>query len=219
MDGELLKELYALPDYILLRNLPLKQEIKSRINLRERYGISSGVLLMIYQGVVLHGRGLRLLYEAMNHVPNTALVVIGDGEQRGYYQELAKESGLAHRVFFTGMIDQDELLHYTSSGDIGTAIIERVSLSYYYALPNKLFEYIMAGVPVLASNFPQMEEIVRRYQVGYTIDPENQEELIRLLQKLVDEREDLISFIPSLQKASEELHWESDCSRFLASLE
>lgn len=219
MDGELLKKLYSIPKYILLRNLPLKQEIKTRINLRERFRISSEVLLMIYQGVVLHGRGLQLLYEAMLRVPNTALVVIGDGEQRVYYQELASEFGLENRVFFTGMISQEELLSHTSGGDIGTALIENVSLSYYYALPNKLFEYIMAGIPVLASNFPQMGEVVQSYRVGFTVDPENQEELIQILKKLVDERESLASFTPHLKKASEDLHWESDCSKFLESLE
>ena len=94
------------------------------------------------------------------------LVVLGTGVFRTKYEKLASELGITDRIHFLGNIDQKELINYTAGADIGVALIENISKSYYYALPNKLFEYIMANVPVLISDLPQMKKIVDDYNAS-----------------------------------------------------
>jgi glycosyltransferase involved in cell wall biosynthesis len=116
---------------------------------------------------------------------------------------------MKERVKFTGTISQNELLSYTASADIGCVLIENISRSYYYALPNKLFEYIAVGVPVLASKLPQMVQIIDEYGVGKYVDPENRQEIIDVIKLLRD---------PELRKvikantiiAHQMLNWDSE---------
>ena len=94
-------------------------------------------------------------------------------------------SNCSDRIHFLGAVNHNELLTYTASADIGLALIENISISYYYALPNKLFEYIMAGVPILSSNLPQMKKVIDDYQVGKYVDPEHENDLVSNLNELI----------------------------------
>jgi glycosyltransferase involved in cell wall biosynthesis len=88
-------------------------------------------------------------------------------------------------IHFHPAIKPSEILSYTCSADVGLSIIENSCLSYYYSLPNKFFEYIAAGVPVIASDFPDMSAIVNEHKVGWTVDV-NEEALSNLIAKLTD---------------------------------
>ena len=90
------------------------------------------------------------------------------------------------------------------------SIIENISLSYHYALPNKLFEYIMAEVPVIVSKLPQMMEIVVEYGVGEVVDPDDQDELINKINLLIEDEELYSTYKANCKSASEELNWENE---------
>lgn len=215
MDSEFIEKEYGLDETIVVRNLPFTPENLNPVDYRKKYGISDKDKILLYQGVILHGRGLRILYDALEKTDNCVLVVLGDGEYREYYENLAHEKRLGDRIFFAGKIEQSRLLDYTAGADIGTAIIENLSLSYYYALPNKMFEYIQAGIPVIASNFPQMKEILDRYAVGLSVDPAETGEVIDAIRKLIDNP----SLVSEIRKncliAAKELNWNSEIGKLL----
>jgi len=107
-------------------------------------------------------------------------------------------------------IEKNELLNYTAAADVGLSLIEDISLSYHYALPNKLFEYIMAEIPVIVSNLPQMVEIVMQYNVGEVVESDNQNELINKINLLFEDEELYSSYKANCKSASKELNWDNE---------
>ncbi|MCJ7647309.1 MAG: glycosyltransferase [Candidatus Lokiarchaeota archaeon] len=213
LDSEYIEKEFDLKDTIVIRNLPFIADIIEPFNFRKHFDLNGDVKILLYQGVILHGRGLRSIFEALNRINNCVLVILGDGEYREFYQNLANEKGLSNRVFFWGKVEQPKLLEYTAGADIGLTIIENLSLSYYYALPNKMFEYIQAGIPVLASNFPQMKEIIDRYKVGLYIDPENIDEIVDSLNILINNNELRNNLKSNCIIAAKELNWNKEINK------
>ena len=166
--------------------------------------------------MILHGRGLKIIYEIIKDFDDCILVVIGGGEKKNYYEELAKEKGIADRIIFAGKIDQNALFDYTAGADIGLALIENISVSYYYALPNKMFEYILTGVPVLASNFPQMKKIIDEFDIGLYANPENLNEVSSALKKLLYDKELIAKIKNNSKLAAKELNWNKEVRKLLS---
>lgn len=139
-------------------------QIKSDI-LRENLGIRPDQKIFLYQGGLGKGRGIELLAEAFTRVSSdkNVLVYMGYGPLEETIKRKARETGT---IFFHPAVPPDVLLNYTSSADYGVSFIEDVSLSDRYCLPNKIFEYLMAGLPILTSNLPEMKSLVERERVG-----------------------------------------------------
>ncbi|MEX1055509.1 MAG: glycosyltransferase, partial [Rhodothermales bacterium] len=96
---------------------------------------------------------------------------------------LARGLGIRDRIRFIEPVPPDELLSYTASADIGVTLLEDVCLNHRFALPNKLFEYLVAGIPVVASDIPEVRRIVRGFDVGLVVDPQNREDLVAALRQ------------------------------------
>ena len=215
LDSEYIEKEFNLKDTIVVRNLPLIAGNFEPFNFRKHLGLNKDIKILLYQGVILHGRGLQKIFEAINRLNNCVFIILGDGEARDFYQNLANEKGLLNKVFFWGKVEQPELLEYTAGADIGLTIIENLSLSYYYALPNKMFEYIQAGIPVLASHFPQMKEIIDKYKVGLYIDPENIDEIVDTLNILMNNYELINNLKRNCIIAGRELNWNKEINKLL----
>jgi len=213
MDSKFIHKFYGIGNSVVIRNIPIKQQPDKIINLREELGINKDCKILIYQGVLLEGRGLKLIINALASLPNTHFVIIGDGFLKDELLVLSNKLQVANRVHFLGMKKQAELINYIAAGDIGLAIIENISISYYHALPNKLFEYIMAGLPVISSNLPQMEKIVNQYKIGEVIDPENPKEIETALNNLLNNPELLSEYQNNCKLAGEELNWQNEYNR------
>jgi glycosyltransferase involved in cell wall biosynthesis len=210
MDSDFLKNFYKINNTVEIRNIPLMQMPAKSVNYREMFDIPSNSLIMIYQGVLLDGRGIPIILRVMKELPELYLIIIGDGEQKNNFIKLIGELGISYRVFFIGTVKQKELINFTAGGDIGLSLIEDISLSYYHALPNKLFEYIMAGIPVLASNLPQMKKIVDDYNVGESVDLGIYAELINILSQWIANPKLLHQYKKNCLLAAQELNWKSE---------
>ena len=210
MDEDYIKDKYGLVNTIVLRNLPIYSKPEKVINLREKLFIRADKKILIYQGVILHGRGLQNIFNVIKKLPNCVLVILGSGEYEEYYKDIADKMDLHSQVFFMGKVNQSDLLNYTAAADVGLSIIENLSLSYHYALPNKLFEYLMAEIPVIVSKLPQMVEIVMQYNVGEVVDLENQDELINKINLLIGDKELYSNYKKNCISASKELNWDNE---------
>ena len=215
MDSDVLKEMYGVTNTIVLRNLPRFYKPAQQTDLRNQLGISTDKKILLYQGVILKGRGIEKIFDILPDIPECIFVLIGGGEFENYYKNLAVERKVIDQVFFIGKFSQEDLPKLTPSADVGIALIENISKSYYYALPNKLFEYIMAEVPVVVSNLPQMKEIVDNFNVGFVVDPDNKDELIAALKKLTSDEVLYKKFKQNCKIASEELNWENEIGNLL----
>ena len=209
-DAEFLQEYYGINNTVVIRNLPLNQKAAEPKDFRKMLNIPISNSILLYQGVILEGRGFEPLLNTMTKVKNCDLVVLGTGVFKTKYEKLAEELGIEKRIHFLGNIDQSELINYTAGADIGVSLIENISKSYYYALPNKLFEYIMANVPVLVSDLPQMKKIVEDYNVGRFASLEKENELENVLSEIISNKEKIENYKRNTVSASAELNWQKE---------
>ena len=163
---------------------PYKNVIKNDF-LRVNYKIPYSASILLYQGMILKGRGLYKVISSLNFLPDVYFCLLGDGSDIEDLRHFAIDSGLQNRVIFCGKVDYDTLHEITCSADAGVSLIEPISFSYSLALPNKMFEYCMARIPCLTSNLPAMKAIIDQYEIGEYIEhdskPEDIARKIRLL--------------------------------------
>lgn len=150
------------PDLVL--NAPAFTEIVKDNKFREVFDIKDDMKIFIYQGGLGYNRGIELLLEVFSSGSVDGVIVfMGYGDMKAYIETMSKKNSY---IFFHNAVSPTELLGYTASADFGIATIEDSCLSYRYCLPNKLFEYIMAEVPVIVSDLPEMSKIVKQFKVG-----------------------------------------------------
>lgn len=155
---------------VVVLNSPLFKEFSSFDNryLHKKFDIPVDCLIFIYVGILGKGRGLELLFEAFSsEMINSHIVFIGFGELSDRVRELEKSKSNFH---LHEAVPHSQVVPIASSADFGLCLVENVSLSDYLSLPNKLFEYCFAGIPVLASNFPDIKKIIDEYEVGECCD-------------------------------------------------
>lgn len=208
MDSEFLQKFYVITNTLVLRNLPKLKSPKEKIDLREKLSLTPGTKILLYQGVLLDGRGVELVIKNLHKINNTVFAILGAGEKREKWEKLSEEINVKDRVFFLGNISQDRLINYTASADIGICLIENISISYYHALPNKLFEYIMAGLPVISSALPQMKKIVEDYKVGECIDLDKGLNISAVINSMLDNEDKLKLYKANCAEAAKELNWD-----------
>lgn len=218
LDKEYLVKEYKINNIVIVRNLPLYQKPREGFDFKKEFEIPASKKILIYQGMVLHGRGLRIVFEFLKDNNDYVFIVLGDGDSKEYYKNLAIELGIKEKVIFINKVSQSELLSYTKGADVGISIIENVSLSYFYALPNKLFEYIMTEIPCIVSNLPQMDNIIKKYKVGLSIPPDNLIELKNSLQKLSENNTFYNETVENCKSASKELNWENEIEKLFEKL-
>jgi glycosyltransferase involved in cell wall biosynthesis len=112
-------------------------------------------------------------------------------------------------------IPASQILKYTTKSFLGMSIIENLSKSYYLSLPNKIFEYIHAGVPVISSNFPEPQKILTRFNVGELVNPEDKQEILNKIKFLIDNPNIYNTYKQNCINARDTLNWENQEPKFL----
>ncbi|HIC78472.1 MAG TPA: glycosyltransferase, partial [Sulfurovum sp.] len=155
---------------------PSFKEVEKKDIFRETFSIDKVQTIFLYQGNLSRGRGVEVVLETFKRLDNknSVIVFMGYGELKNLILEYQKEHD---NIYFHEAVNPNILLNYTSSADFGISMIEDICLSYRYCLPNKMFEYIMAGVPVIVSNLPEMKKLVEKYGVGVVAKENSQEAL------------------------------------------
>ncbi|MNI47772.1 putative glycosyl transferase [compost metagenome] len=132
--------------------------------LRDKFSIPAHCKIFIYVGILGHGRGIDLLCEAFKDNEITShIVFLGYGELSNELKRLAAEHPNMH---VHDAVPHSRVVPIVQSADFGLCLVQNVSLSDYYCLPNKLFEYCFAGVPMLASDFPDIRVVLSEYGIG-----------------------------------------------------
>lgn len=138
--------------------------------LREKYHIHTDHLVFVYIGLFCAGRGIEICLDAFASGPKDAHVVfLGFG---ALAETISEYSSRHPNIHVHDAVPHDQVVPLVRSADYGLCLVENVSLSDYYCLPNKLFEYCFARVPVLASSFPEITRLVEQYSLGMCCDPE-----------------------------------------------
>ncbi|MCK4723697.1 MAG: glycosyltransferase, partial [Dehalococcoidia bacterium] len=184
--------------------------------LREKLGLEDDTVpVILYQGGFVGGRGLDRLVLAAAHLDRGVLVLMGWGELEEELRRLVKKMGLERRVFFTGPVAPDRVVYYCMSASVGVVIYLRTSLNNYYATPNKLYEYIHAGLPVVCSDFPALEEVVEGHGLGYTFDPKESESIAEAINRVLADEQQYDTMRKNALEAASMFNWENESRKLV----
>ena len=201
------RDLYGV-DFKVIRNLPVcsKEEINNDVNTFR----AEEPKIILYQGALNLGRGVESAIRSMQYLDGVELWLAGDGDLTVQLKELVTELKLESKVKFLGRLPLSELSKVTRKADLGISLEEDLGLNYRFALPNKLFDYIQAGVPVLVSNLPEMRRIVDHYQIGMIADTHQRKDLAEIMKLALFDKEKVKLWKQNLPKAARELCWENE---------
>lgn len=197
---------YKIKKIEVIRNLPVRTSTET---FREKQPT------LIYQGALNVGRGIELAIDTMKQLPCYKLLIIGTGDIEIKLRKQMLESNLFDRVQFLGQLTPDNLRLITPTAWLGLSLEEDMGLNYRYALPNKLFDYIAANVPVLVSDLPEMRKIVEEYEIGIVANSRNPIELANQIADLFDDKKRYESISKNVKKAAEQLTWQNEEPKLL----
>jgi len=130
-------------------------------------GLPADKKIILLQGAGINiDRGSEELVDAMPYINDALLLIIGGGDVWQILKDKIRIKDLTEKVTLIDKIPKTELMHYTFNADLGISIDKNTNPNYYNSLPNKIFDYLNAGVPILASHLPEIEKIVSGYAVG-----------------------------------------------------
>lgn len=195
----------------LVRNIPPKATppvTESRASLQ----LPEDKTIIILQGNGINeGRGGEELVEAMPFVDEKAVfLIVGSGTVIPQLKERVKDLQLEHRVRFVSRVTPEMLYNYTYLSDIGIALDRDLSMNLRFSLPNKLFEYIKAGTPVVVSNLVERARIVGQYRVGLIVEDFQAENIAEKINKLVNDKQLYDEMKANCKIAAEDLCWENE---------
>ncbi|MFA6128495.1 MAG: glycosyltransferase [Bacteroidales bacterium] len=200
----------------------------------EKYGVSVGVVrnvpvansrefipgtlpegftdrpVIIYQGAVNVGRGLEEMITALTLMPDFHLLIVGDGDILNALEVKVANLNLGSRVHFTGKVPFGQLAWYTQQAALGMSLEQDIGLNYHFALPNKLFDYMHAGIPVIASNLPEIRKVVEEAGFGIIIDQFDPEYLSQTVKSMLYNPELLMMWRERALAAAPDYTWESE---------
>lgn len=195
----------------LVRNIPPKATppvTETRVSLQ----LPEDKTIIILQGNGINeGRGGEELVEAMPFVDEKAVfLIVGSGTVIPQLKERVKDLQLEHRVRFVSRVTPEMLYNYTYLSDIGIALDRDLSMNLRFSLPNKLFEYIKAGTPVVVSNLIERARIVGQYRVGLIVEDFQAENIAEKINKLLNDKQLYDEMKANCKLAAEDLCWENE---------
>ncbi len=214
-----IKKLYHVPEVTLVRNVPKYRFVPKSDRLRQHLGLSSDVRIALYQGYLQPDRGLdRLVHAAEFLEPNIVIVMMGKAvaTTQEQLEALITSKGLTDRVKIIPPVPYTELLDWTASADVGLAILPlEYSLAVQMMLPNKFFEYLMAGLPVLAS--PRaITDIIKTYDIGQVVSSLSPADVGAAINALLaDPAARARMRRNALEAAQKEFYWEKECMQLI----
>jgi glycosyltransferase involved in cell wall biosynthesis len=200
------KDKYGI-DFAVIRSLPFRITNTWQQHREEPF--------ILYQGSVNVGRGLDSAIKAMQYLANYRLVIAGDGPELAGLIKLTDDLKLHNQVNFTGKLLPADLQKLTLAASVGISLEENMGKSYMASLPNKLFDYIQAGVPVLVSDLPEMRAVVEKYAIGLVLKERTAENLAVLVQQMMIDSDHRDIWQQNLKLAATELCWENESVRLI----
>lgn len=203
------RDRYSVP-VMTVKNIPITKKYLQK-KTRAELGLPVDKKIVLLQGAGINmNRGAEEALEAMEYIDNAILLIIGGGDVIKKLKEMAIEKRLQKKVRFIDKIPFDELKHYTMLADIGLAIDKDTNINYRYSLPNKLFDYIHAGIPVLSSPLVEIKKIFDRYHIGELIENHSPQHIAYKINLMLSSEEKIKLWRNNAKIASTELNWENE---------
>lgn len=193
----------------VIKNLPNDSLLLKRKE-RKDLGIPANRKVVILQGAGINiDRGGEELIEAISLLPEFFLVVVGSGDVIDILKQRTIELNITNRVLFQSKVPYDEMMQYTLNADLGVTLDKDTNLNYRYSLPNKIFDYLKAGIPVLSSDLPEIRLVVEEFDVGAIVSSHNPNEIALAIRSLLSDEERILRCRENAKFAAAKLNWQS----------
>jgi glycosyltransferase involved in cell wall biosynthesis len=203
---------------VVVRNIPKYWKLDDEIIAQKRkqfcaqLNVPEDTFLVMYHGGIIPNRGIENMLKAVAMSESTAVIILGNGE-KWYIDKLyglCSELNIKIRTIFHPAVDSLELPIFIAAVNVGMVIVPAACSSYYYMLPNKYFENIQALTPIICSDFPEVERLTKRYEIGLTVDPNDVLEIKNGINKLKDDKQLYAMCKENIKRAKKELCWENE---------
>lgn len=195
---------------IVVRNMPRKIAPENLSFTRRELKLPENKKIIILQGAGINiDRGSEELVQAMKYLDDVILLIVGSGDVIPKLKDMIQQENLREKVIITGKVPHEQLRKYTSVADLGVTLDKPTNINYKFSLPNKVFDYIQAGIPVLCSDLPEVARIVREYKVGVVAGSFDPQILAKTISSALSSRE-YPKWKENTKSAREELCWETD---------
>ena len=217
--GDVFKARYGLPHINIIYNaerlsaLPLE---KMQL-LHRKFNLSPEQHILLYQGGLHSDRNLICLVKAMTYVTNKmiCLVLLGDGKLHNKLKHLIEAYHLEKNVFLHSAVNQDVLLSYTMSADVGVIPYRANCLNNRFCTPNKLFEFIIAGLPIIASDLPELTKIIVGNDIGRVADTRNPKAFAKIIEATFSDMTKLEQYKNQLLIARQKINWQEESNKLI----
>ncbi|MBT2830036.1 glycosyltransferase family 4 protein [Staphylococcus coagulans] len=190
-------------------------ETKPKINLHQKLNLKPDEKILLYQGGLQQGRGLEKIIEAMPLIKEGVLVFVGGGKLTETLKTQAQQSSARDRIYFLDKVPFQELPSITREAFVGFQVLQNVCFNHYSASSNKLFEYIMAHVPVIGCDFPEVKRVIVENEIGVAIDPHNVQHIAKAVNQMIDDPSFYAQCKENTQKAKAIYNWQNEKSKLL----
>jgi glycosyltransferase involved in cell wall biosynthesis len=210
------EDLYGFYPYVV-HNYPFKQtdQTPDLINIHKMLNLPDEEKILLYQGGIQTGRGLDKLVEAAPLFTEGTLVFIGDGRIKPQLEKKVNEMGLNDRVKFIPKVPLENLLKYTRNAYLGFQVLNNVCFNHYSASSNKLFEYMMCNIPVVACDFPEIKRVVEGENIGLCVDSHDHVSIATAVNELLSNKNLHGQMKVNCSSARENYNWSKEQSKFL----
>jgi glycosyltransferase involved in cell wall biosynthesis len=204
----------------VVRNLPLKNPGTPKLSKPEADWIDSidrlipehKNLLIVQSAGINESRGVEELVFSMLFLDGAKfhLLIVGGGDILHKIEKMVTDNQLSDKITLVPKVPFEVLKHFTAKANLGLSIEKPSVLNHKYSLSNKLFEYLHAGVPVLASRLPEQEKIINHYDVGGFIENHHPEDIARKIKDIFADPQTLSRWKQNTCRVREELNWENE---------
>ncbi|MDX2196718.1 MAG: glycosyltransferase [Cytophagales bacterium] len=171
--------------------------------------------IIIYQGALNADRGIEEMIQAMEWIPNAILLIIGSGDLDNKIRQYREASHRRDFIILAGKIPYTQLPAYTCKATLGLSFEKPTNINYIYSLPNKIFDYIQAGVPVLATKLPEISTIIDTFGIGNYIPNHNPQDIAHTITQLLADKDLLATYKNNCATAASTLNWNTEKQKII----
>ncbi len=203
---------------VVIRNVPIVTVQSAAVNksvLRSQLGLPLDKKLVILQGSGINvQRGAEEAVISLRYLDDVNLILLGGGDVLPALNALVIQYQLEDKIIFKPRMPYQDMMQYTAASDLGLTFDKDTNLNYRFSLPNKIFDYIQAGIPVLASRLPEVAKVITTYDIGDFIENHDPEHIAKKIKSVLGDDTLLARWGKNLHLASKELNWESESKKF-----
>jgi len=204
----------------VIRNIPDMKAVATRtyLPLKEELGLSPDAFLVLYQGGIGPSRMLEPIIEALPLAKECVLAIRGPGIEHygSTYRKLAEKVGASSQLILLPAVPSRDVVDAARGADAGIYTVLDVCKNFRYALPNKIFEYLAAGLPILSAHFPEPKRIIDQFQVGVTFNPRAPRSIAAALNSLASDRSQTLQMAARTKDALRSMNADAEWEKLVA---